>query len=77
MVRENKRYLTLLFSALRLTALQQISQRGHKHSGDEKGNVHKIMKLVAEYDPIVKERLLKGPKMLSICIMIFRMSSYL
>ena len=57
-VRKDRNYIMLLADILRLTALQNISQRGHRENDDNteninKGNFLEILDLLKIYDPEV------------------------
>lgn len=61
-VMENRHYLKTLAEVLRLTAIQNISQRGHRESSDifNRGNFLGILNVVAQHDEIVQRSLAEG-----------------
>jgi hypothetical protein len=61
LVAENMHYVKTLTQVLRYTCTQKIAQRGHREHLDSsnKGNFLELMHLLAEKDPVVKEKLSK------------------
>jgi hypothetical protein len=58
LVLDNRHYFRVLCEILRLTACQNIAQRGHdeRKSSINRGNFLEILSLIARSDPIVKEK---------------------
>ena len=52
-VAENRHYLKTVAEVLRLTAMQDIAQRGHRERIDEpnRGNFLEILQCIADHDP--------------------------
>jgi len=62
-VLNNRHYLKIICEILRLTATQNISQRGHRESlaDENRGNFLAILDLIATRDEVVGNRLQHGP----------------
>ena len=63
-VLENRHYLKTVAEVLRLTAVQNISQRGHRETAadDNRGNFLEILECIAQHDNIVMKRIASGPQ---------------
>ena len=59
LVAENRACIKTVCAVLRLTAIQQIAQRGHDESDQSlnQGNFLAILKLVAQHDTIVAKKI--------------------
>ena len=57
-VAENRHYFKTVAEVLRLTAMQDIAQRGHREGVDEPntGNFLEILQCIAHHDPMVKTK---------------------
>ena len=63
-ISNNRHYLKALIEVILFCAVQEISLRGHTESCEapNQGNVLEILHLLAAHDPIVQQRLEKGPR---------------
>lgn len=63
LVLENRHYMKTVCEVLRLTATQNIAQRGHRESeaSDNCGNFLEMLQLIASHDEIVRKRMEFGP----------------
>ena len=62
-VLENRHYLKSIAEILRLTALQNLAQRGHREDedSDNRGNFLEMLDLLAGHDEVIQKRLADGP----------------
>ena len=62
-VEKNREYIKTIADTLRLTAIQNIAQRGHRETNDEenKGNFLEILGLLSNYSEPLRSRLKEGP----------------
>lgn len=60
---DNRLYLKTICEVLRLTATQNISQRGHRESttSENRGNFLTVLELISTHDEIVRARMQQGP----------------
>lgn len=65
-VKRNRDYIKIVADTLRLTAVQNIAQRGHRESNtnpdENKGNFLEILNFLKNYSEILQERLDEGPQ---------------
>ncbi|XP_028415016.1 zinc finger MYM-type protein 1-like [Dendronephthya gigantea] len=67
LVERNRNYLKIIADTLRLTAVQNIAQQGHRESNTDddnnnKGNFLEILSFMKNYSEILKDRLESGPQ---------------
>ena len=62
-VKTNRHYINTLADIQRLCAQQEIAVRGHRESAESKnqGNFLEILKLVADHDAVIKEKIRDNP----------------
>lgn len=62
-VAANRHYLKTVAEVLRLTAMQDLAQRGHREGVEEpnRGNFLEILQCIANHDPIVQTKVTEGP----------------
>lgn len=56
-VEENRSYIKTVADVLRLTATQNIAQRGHRDSEKNKGNFLEILEIIAKHNPVVANKM--------------------
>ena len=66
LVERNRSYLKIIADTLRLTAVQNIAQRGHRESttddDNNRGNSLEILSFMKNYSEILEDRLENGPQ---------------
>ena len=66
LVERNRSYLKIIADTLRLTAVQNIAQRGHRESttddDNNRGNFLEILSFMKNYSEILEDRLENGPQ---------------
>ena len=66
LVERNRSYLKIIADTLRLTAVQNIAQRGHRESNTDddnnSGNFLEILSFMKNYSEILEDRLENGPQ---------------
>ena len=62
-IKTNHHYIKTLAEILHLCAKQEIAMRGHRESAESKnqGNFMEILKLVADHDAVIKEKIRDNP----------------
>lgn len=63
-IKENQQYIKTIGQVLRLTAIQNIAQRGHNENDESRnrGNFLEILHVVGDHDSFIQKRLSEGPR---------------
>lgn len=63
-IKENQHYIKTIGQVLRLTAIQNIAQRGHNENDESRnsGNFLEILHVVGDHDSFIQKRLSEGPR---------------
>lgn len=63
-IKENQQYIKTIGQVLRLTAIQNIAQRGHNENDESRnrGNFLEILQVVGDHDSFIQKRLSEGPR---------------
>ena len=64
LIHHNRQYIHTIIELLLFCAFQEIAIRGHRENftSKNKGNFLQLLDLVANHDPVIKEKLSNGPK---------------